>query len=283
MKEYLNSPIALPPLSEQDAIVSYLDSVTTQIDTAISQQQKMIDLLNERKQIIINNAVTKGLDPNVKMKDSGVDWIGEIPEGWEVRKLKYLGKFQAGYAFPSNDFQEQGIKVVKISNIQPMNIDWKEVSYVDKTKYSNLKEFFIKKDDLLFALTRPIINGGIKVALYEEEQQALLNQRNALFNPNANINKKYLFYIMQNRSFIQEFESLIDNTGQQPNISTEDIKNIAISLPSISEQQLLSDYLDEQIAKIDTAITQQQQMIDYLNERKQIIINDVVTGKVKVS
>ena len=81
-------PILIPSRTEQDAIVSYLDTVTTQIDVAIEQQKKMIELLNERKQIIINNAVTKGLDPNVKMKDSGVDWIGEIPEGWEVRKAK---------------------------------------------------------------------------------------------------------------------------------------------------------------------------------------------------
>ena len=86
--------IPLPPKSEQTAIANYLDSVTSKIDEAISQQQKMIDLLNERKQIIIQNAVTKGLDPNAKMKDSGVEWIGEIPEDWEVRPIKTLLKLK---------------------------------------------------------------------------------------------------------------------------------------------------------------------------------------------
>ena len=84
--------LAIPPLKEQEAIADYLDTATAKIDAAIAQQQKMIDLLNERKQIIINRAVTKGLNPNAKMKDSGVEWIGEVPEGWEVRRLKHLLK-----------------------------------------------------------------------------------------------------------------------------------------------------------------------------------------------
>lgn len=96
VKEYLSQTVFFPPLSEQQAIASYLDTVTSRIDAAIAQQQKMIDLLNERKQIIINNAVTKGLNPNVKMKDSGVDWIGEIPEGWEVVQLKKKSKIILG-------------------------------------------------------------------------------------------------------------------------------------------------------------------------------------------
>ena len=87
---FMSYKIPIPSLKEQDAIVSYLDSVTAKIDEAIAQQQKMIDLLNERKQIIINKAVTKGLDPNVKMKPSGIDWIGEIPEHWKVIRIKYL-------------------------------------------------------------------------------------------------------------------------------------------------------------------------------------------------
>ena len=99
-------PFVLPPRAEQDAIVSYLDTVTSKIDAAIAQQQKMIELLNERKQIIINNAVTKGLDPNVKMKDSGVEWIGEIPEGWEVRSLKTMMSIQRGHDLTAEQFNK---------------------------------------------------------------------------------------------------------------------------------------------------------------------------------
>ena len=90
VKEYLSQTVFLPPLSEQQAIANYLDTATAKIDEAIAQQQKMIDLLNERKQIIINNAVTKGLNPDAPMKDSGVDWIGKIPEHWEIKKLKHV-------------------------------------------------------------------------------------------------------------------------------------------------------------------------------------------------
>ena len=106
--ELKNQFIPFPSIEEQQAIATYLDTATAKIDAAIAQQQKMIDLLNERKQIIINNAVTKGLNPNVKMKDSGVDWIGEIPEHWEVRKLKHIAKLKSGDTISSDSFTEDG-------------------------------------------------------------------------------------------------------------------------------------------------------------------------------
>lgn len=101
-KELKNKRLPVPPLSEQTAMVAYLDRVTVQIDKAIAQQQRMIDLLNERKQIIIQHAVTKGLDPNAEMVDSGVKWIGEMPKGWKIIPMKYVISFINGYAFDSN-------------------------------------------------------------------------------------------------------------------------------------------------------------------------------------
>lgn len=102
--------LPIPSREEQDAIVNHINTVTAKIDAAMAQQQKMIDLLNERKQIIVNRAVTRGLNPNARMKDSGVEWIGEVPEGWEVKKLGYCIDILPGYAFPSQDFVENGIK-----------------------------------------------------------------------------------------------------------------------------------------------------------------------------
>ncbi len=111
--------LPVPSREEQDAIVSYIDLHSTKIDAAIAQQQKMIDLLNERKQIIINNAVTKGLNPNVKMKDSGVDWIGEIPEHWGVLRIRYIGEAKNGLTYNPNDMvgEGSGILVLRSSNI----------------------------------------------------------------------------------------------------------------------------------------------------------------------
>lgn len=106
-----NAIVAFPPLSEQQAIASYLDTATAKIDEAIAQQQKMIDLLNERKQIIINNAVTKGLNPNAKMKPSGIDWIGNIPEHWEAGRLKTIMSIQRGHDLTAEQFQEGSIPV----------------------------------------------------------------------------------------------------------------------------------------------------------------------------
>ena len=117
--------ITLPLFSkvEQNTIANFLDHETTKIDHLIEKQQQLIELLKEKRQAVISHAVTKGLDPNVPMKDSGVEWLGEVPEHWDIKKIKYLGSILNGYAFPSDGFTEEGIKVLKISNIQTMYLD----------------------------------------------------------------------------------------------------------------------------------------------------------------
>jgi len=274
----------VPPLPEQTAIAAFLDDKTAKIDRAIAQKEKMISLLKERKQIIIQNAVTKGLDPNAKMKDSGVEWIGEIPEGWEVKRLKYLGKIISGYAFPSDGFKSEGVRVMKISNIQTMNIDWSDESYVNEEYYSRLPQFQIKEGDLVFALTRPIISTGIKASIVPDTtDKILLNQRNAVLKPKSLHLKKWFYYVILDDGFKQEFNNQIDFTGQQPNISPNDIGNIEIPLPPIQEQTAIVAHIETQSTKIDKAIKLQEQQIEKLKELKSTLIDSAVTGKIKVS
>src|SRR5690554_677935 len=274
----------VPPLPEQTAIAAFLDDKTAKIDRAIAQKEKMISLLKERKQIIIQNAVTKGLDPNAKMKDSGVEWIGEIPEGWEVKRLKYLGKIISGYAFPSDGFKSEGVRVMKISNIQTMNIDWSDESYVNEEYYSRLPQFQIKEGDLVFALTRPIISTGIKASIVPDTtDKILLNQRNAVLKPKSLHLKKWFYYVILDDGFKQEFNNQIDFTGQQPNISPNDIGNIEIPLPPIQEQTAIVAHIETQSTKIDKAKKLQEQQIEKLKELKSTLIDSAVTGKIKVS
>ena len=276
-----NFYLPIPPLSEQHAIVRFLDYKTGQIDSFIANRQKQIELLKEQKACIINNAVTKGINPNAKMKDSGIEWIGEVPESWIVSKIKFAGKIINGYAFDSKDFKDSGIRVVKISNIQTRNIDWSEESFVEPFLFDKLENFRIKKDDLVFALTRPIISTGIKAAIIETNEPMLINQRNAVFRPKS-IDKKFLYHIIFNEDFIQYFESLIDNTGQQPNISSEDIANIKIPLPPLEEQTEVVKYLDEHCGEIDTLISKYQKQIDLMQEYRTSLISQAVTGKIDV-
>lgn len=162
-----NFYILIPPLPEQTAIAAFLDHKTALIDQAIGINQKQIELLKERRQILIHNAVTRGLNPNVKMKDSGVEWIGEIPEEWEVKRIKHLGKIINGFAFNSSEFKDEGVRVMKISNIQTMRIDWSDESFVVDKYFRLYPQFQITRDDLVFALTRPIISTGIKATIVD--------------------------------------------------------------------------------------------------------------------
>jgi type I restriction enzyme S subunit len=277
-----NIKIPFPPLEEQTAIANFLDHKTAQIDKAIAQKGQLIELLKERRQILIHEAVTQGLDKSVEMKDSGVEWIGEVPKGWEVKKLKHVGKMVNGYAFNSNEFVEQGVRVMKISNIQTMNIDWSEASFINEKYYDKLPQYRIFKNDIVFALTRPIISTGIKAAIVKSNDKILLNQRNAVLKSFNNVVDKWIYFIILNDAFVQEFDNEIDKTGQQPNISVYSIGNLFVPVPSIKEQQEIVNYIETQNEKIKTAISLKEREISSLKEYKTVLIDAAVTGKVIV-
>ena len=273
-----------PPLTEQQSIVAYLDEKTALIDELMAKKESKIALLKEQRAALINQAVTKGLDSTIPMKDSKIEWIGEVPKHWIKTKLKYNGFFISGFSFDSNSFESDGeIRVIKISNVQNDGISWEDLSFVPTDFLTKYKDFEVKKGDLIFVLTRPIISTGIKVCFYNEDFLALLNQRNSIFRPKESvIEKKLLYYLVRSFYFVEEFKLQLKETNQ-PNISTEQISNINISLPPLSEQQAIVSYLDEQTALIDKTIEIEQQKISTLKEYRQSLISNVVTGKVKVS
>ena len=283
MEDLDRMTIIIPTLSEQQQIVSFLDDKTQKIDSLIQKKEKKIELLKEKRTSLINHVVTKGLDPNVKMKDSGVEWIGEIPSHWNTSKLKYHGNFFSGYSFDSNDFQNEGeVRVIKISNIQNNGVSWEDLSFLPKNYYDDFEGFRVLKGDLIFVLTRPIISTGIKVCFYQEEHLTLLNQRNSVFRPDVDtLVKRFLFFLVRTFYFFEEFKQQLKGSGQ-PNISTEQISNIKIYLPSLKEQQQIVEYLDKQTEEIDTLIQLEQKKIDTLKEYRQSLISEVVTGKIRV-
>lgn len=277
-----NIRIAVPPVDLQSKIVTFVDKKFEETNQLINKKEKMIKLLEQQRQSIITEAVTKGLNPNVKMKDSGVEWIGEIPEHWEVSKFKYLGKLVNGYPFPSNEFSSSGVRVMKINNIQNMRLDWNDESFIDESYFIKLKQFRIQKNDLVFALTRPIISTGIKAAIVDIDEPILLNQRNAYFRSGKKICSSWLYYLMLNKNFVQEFESLIDRTGQQPNISSIDIENIKLPIPPVLEQEVIINHLNHEGFKVEKTVTNLKNQIKKLKEYRQSLIYEAVTGKIDV-
>ncbi len=268
--------LAIPPLKEQEAIANYLDTATAKIDSAIAQQQKMIDLLNERKQIIINNAVTKGLNPNAKMKDSGVEWIGEIPEGWDTCALKKKAKVILGKMLsnnPTNKYKYICAKDVHYGEIDTS--DLKEMSFTHEER----QLYEVKKGDML------IVEGGAGAggcAIVKEDLKNIYIQNSIMIVRGAeNLLNDYLCFFMQSinqKGYIE----YICNKATIPHFTKEKVGAVIIPLPPFKKQVEIVDYLNTAIAPIDDAIKNCQNQISLLQERKQIIINEVVTGKVKV-
>lgn len=252
--------ISVPPRAEQDAIVRYLDAATSKIDKAITMQQKMIDLLNERKQIIIQNAVTKGLDENVEMKDSGVEWSPQIPKKWNVRRLRFLCDFQTGDKDTIN----------RVDN-------GKYPFFVRSPQIERINSYTFDGEAILMAGDGV---GAGKVFHYYKGKFDYHQRVYNLHNFRA-VDGKYLFYYLK-----QNFKYIIERAEAKSTVDSVRIimlKDFMVCFPSIKEQQAIVAYLDKEMLNFDSAISNCQRQITLLQERKQIIINEVVTGKVKVS
>ena len=273
---FMSYKIPVPSRGEQDAVVEYLDAATSKIDEAIAQQQKMIDLLNERKQIIINNAVTKGLDPNVKMKPSGIDWIGDIPEHWELSQLKKVAKIilgkmlsrEQGNVYPYLCAKDVHYGSVDVSDLKSMNF-----SEIEKQMYE------VRNGDML------IVEGGAGAggcAIFECKGTGIYIQNSIMIvRGNTMMLNGYICYMIQSMNQ-RGYVEYICNKATIPHFTKEKVGSVIIPIPPKEEQETIVKHVTKRIKPIDDNIIARNKQISLLQERKQIIINDVVTGKVKV-
>jgi type I restriction enzyme S subunit len=277
-----SSLLAFPPFSEQTAIANFLDKKTTEIKEFIALKEKTIELLKERKMAIINQAVTKGLDPTVEMKDSGIEWLGEIPKHWEVKKFSHVVFLRHGYQFRDYDFKPEGIKIIKISQLSPKGyLDFDKVTYIDPNRLSNFRNIIINEGDILMALTGGTIGKIIKVSNVFEP--LLQNYRVGAFFPlNKSITKDYLFWILSSESILSQILKDQSETGQ-PNIGKEDFSRMYITVPTIENQIEISENLYTITAQINESIELAIKEIQLIKEYQQSLISEVVTGKVDVS
>lgn len=276
--------LPIPPIEEQVSIGLHLDKVISELDKAIAMQQKMIDLLNERKQIIIQDAVTKGLDGNAVMKDSGIDSIGRIPRGWTIKKLKYVmhsyGRIGfRGYGTKDIVDEGQGAITLSPSNIQNSCMDYSKKTYLSWNKYFESPEIMIKNKDVLMVKTGSSF--GKCAVVKNMPMECTINPQLVVFKEHTEV-PEYVAYCFQS-SFAKFFINTSVIGGTIPTISQDKINNYIFPFPMKDEQQKIVAYLDSKMLKIDKVIDNCQRQISLLQERKQIIINEVVTGKVRVS
>lgn len=271
--------LPIPSYLEQQKIAQFLDDKTAKIDQAVDLAEKQIALLKEHKQILIQNAVTRGLNPDVPLKDFGVEWIGQVPEHWEVKKLKYLAKLSPSKSEITCN-HEESCSFIPMEKLKLNTLVLDEIKQI-KNVYSAYTYF--RDEDLLIAKVTPCFeNKNFAIAKnlvnsigFGSSEIYVLRTSNNLFN-------KFLFYRLQEQKFMEIAISKMSGTGGLKRVPSEFINNFQLALPPFCEQQKIADYLDEQTAKIDQAIALKTAHIEKLKEYKSVLINDVVTGKVRV-
>lgn len=266
--------VLVPPVTEQVAIATYLDTHCAKIDNLISIQQKRIALLQELKQSVITHAVTKGLNPNVEMKQSGVEWIGDVPKHWEVMPLKFTGTFGNGLTYSPKDVVDNGILVLRSSNIQNSSLSFEDNVYVSKVS----RDLLVNKGDIIICSRNGSAALVGKSAFVDKELNATFGAFMMRYIPN--IEKKYGFYLFQ--TAIGQYKGYFSTTTINQLTKTT-IDEIKVPLAMAEEQAAIASYLDRKCATIDTSISNAQHQIDLLQEYKQSLITEVVTGKRKVT
>ncbi len=272
--DLLNIPYIKPPLQEQITIAHFLDDKTTKIDRVIAQKQQMIALLKERKQIIIQNAVTKGLDPNAKMKDSGAVWIGEIPESWSFISLKYILKER-------NERSEEGKEpILMMSQVHGLVIrsDFHDKAEVAQTTVGSK---IVYTNDLVFNKLKAHLGVFFKSTI---PFNGIVSPDYAVYYGNGMFkDMKYLELLFRHPAYISQF--ICKATGIVEGLIrlyTSELFSIKVPVPPINEQENILAYIETQSAKIDKAIKLQEQQIEKIKELKATLIDGAVTGKIKI-
>ncbi len=276
--DLLDLPIPVIIKGTQDKIVAFLDEKTQQIDEAIGIKEQQISLLKERKQIIIQNAVTKGLNPNAPMKDSGIDWIGEIPAHWNLKKLKHLSKINRS-ALSENTAQDFQLNYVDISNVTFENgIENVEI-YTFADAPSRARRI-AKTGDTIVSTVRTYLKAIDYIN--DEKCHYIFSTGFAVVEPRSFVHPEYLTRFISSNPFTNQVD--LEAKGvSYPSINSTELGNLMIALPPMNEMKDITDYINLHIAQIDTVIEKQIEQFNKLKEYKASLINSAVTGKIKVT
>lgn len=271
--------VAMPSLPEQRGIAQFLDAEVAKINDLVSEQEKLIALLKEKRQAVISHAVTKGLDPNVPMKDSGIEWLGEAPAHWDVMPLKHLTSIKTGFAFSSDHFIDDGVPVLRIGDITTKGtVDFENAKCLSAALAKEHTNALVQRNDIVMAMTGATLG---KAARYTSDQPALLNQRVCVFRAANSDTQQFLWYVLQT-SFYAEYLAVTAFGGAQPNISDKELVAISVPLPAAGEIKPIVALLDVETAKLDALAAKAERAIDLLQERRSALISAAVTGKIDV-
>ncbi|MCI1696814.1 restriction endonuclease subunit S [Aneurinibacillus aneurinilyticus] len=275
-------PVVFPDLELQKKIVRFLDRKIKQINDLISLKQNYVELIEEQRQSIITEAVTKGLNPNVKMKDSGIEWIGEIPEHWELSKVGYLGRLQNGISKSSDEFGF-GTPFISYGDVYKNEVLPKVASGLVNATEEDKKLYSVEYGDVFFTRTSETIEEiGIASTCFETIDEATFAGFLIRFRPKTNrlsprFARFYFRSALGKRYFVKEM-----NLVTRASLSQALLRNFTVLLPSLKEQEEIASYLEQKTAAIEESITHIKIQIEKLKEYRQALIYEAVTGKIDV-
>ncbi len=274
--------ILCPPLTEQQRIVGYLEKKCGEIDSLIGLQEQMIEKLKAYKQSVITEAVTKGLDPNAKLVPSGIDWIGEIPEGVKLVKLSMVTSKIGSGSTPrggSSIYVKEGIKFLRSQNIYCEGLDLSDVAYITEEIDEEMSGTRVQIGDVLLNIT----GGSIGRCYYVDKTlgRANVNQHVSIIRPTI-IESKYLKYYLQSECGQLQI-ALFQTGGNREGLSAAALNQFTIIYPLNDDQQAIASYLDEKCSEIDRLIAIKQQKIEKLKDYKKSVIYEAVTGKTEIN
>lgn len=273
--------IPCPPLFVQQSISSFLDTKCGEIDSLISLQEEMISELQAYKQSVITEAVTKGLDKNVKMKDSGVEWIGEIPEHWKLPQLRFVTSKIGSGSTPTggaNVYVNEGVKFLRSQNVYNEGFKLDDVAYITPETHNQMSGTKVLEGDILFNITGGSI--GRCCLVDANLGEANVNQHVSIVRPSS-IYGKYLMYYLQSEAGQMQV-NILQTGGNREGLSASAFSEFHICVPSPNEQHSIATYLDKKTSLIDSLIAIKQEKITELKDYKKSIIYEYVTGKKEV-
>lgn len=273
--KFLGIYVALPPFPEQQAIAAFLDQQCAQIDSLIEKKQRMLDLLDEKRRAVITQAVTRGLDPTVPMKDSGVGWLSMVPEGWEVKKGRFIGRIASTSSLLDQEltssFDDACYCYIKVSDL---NSNDNTPNFKVSEMFSMSFDYSPTCNSLIFPKRGAAIFTN-KIAILEKE--ALLDPNMMSWEIFEDFDIKYMMYVVSGRTL----NDLAD-TSTVPQINNKHIYPTSFPAPPLPEQQAIADYLDAQCAAMDSQRKNLEKSIELLREYRASLITHAVTGKIDV-
>ena len=274
-----NKYVPLPTLDEQKNILDFLDHETSKIDSLIEKQQQLIELLKEKRQAVISHAVTKGLNPDVAMKDSGVEWLGEVPEHWGATKIKYVAELTPKKSELSNSDS-------RLCTFIPM--EKLKLGSLVKDEEKQISEViggytYFKDGDLLLAKVTPCFeNKNMVVANDLKNGIGFGSSEIYVLRTNSKVNTQFLYYRLQEDQFIELATGAMTGAGGLKRVPSEFLNNFEFALPPLSEQITIKEYLDQYLIKNECLMNKAQSAIQLMKERRTALISAAVTGKIDV-